>query len=133
MKTTFDILDLLYPLIGVPNITGIIDGKVYREKKPLNSKKQDIVINTLSNNNNEGIVQQSIVNINIFCKNHDNGIPNETKLKEITTAVKTELDVYTRTPGVYFHFNVVWQTTMQDNDDIEMSFVNIRLNCVIEK
>jgi hypothetical protein len=132
MKTTFDISEILYPIINVTSVTGTIDGRVYRNKKPLNSELQDIVIIPLSNYNGDEIIQDATFMVNCFCKNHDNGLPNITKLKTITDAVIKVIEAYNATSN-YYVFDIANQTVMQDTDQISMSYVNLRLNCYIEK
>lgn len=132
MKTTFDISDILYPIINVTSVTGTIDGRVYRDKKPLNSELQDIVIIPLTNYNGDEIIQLSVYMVNCFCKNFDNGLPNITKLKTITDAVIKVIEEYSATSN-YYVFEITNQTLMQDTDQISMSYVNLRINCYIEK
>ena len=132
MKTTFDISDILYPIINVTSVTGTIDGRVYRDKKPLNSELQDIVIIPLTNYNGDEIIQFPVYMVNCFCKNFDNGLPNITKLKTITDAVIKVIEDYSATSN-YYVFEITNQTLMQDTDQISMSYVNLRINCYIEK
>jgi hypothetical protein len=132
MKTTFDISDILYPIINVTSVTSTIDGRVYRDKKPLNSELQDIVIIPLTNPNGDEIIQFPVYMVNCFCKNFDNGLPNITKLKTITDAVIKVIEAYSATSN-YYVFEITNQTLMQDTDQISMSYVNLRINCYIEK
>ena len=132
MKTTFDISDILYPIINVTSVTSTIDGRVYRDKKPLNSELQDIVIIPLTNYNGDEIIQLPVYMVNCFCKNFDNGLPNITKLKTITDAVIKVIEDYSATSN-YYVFEITNQTLMQDTDQISMSYVNLRINCYIEK
>jgi len=132
MKTTFDISDILYPIINVTSVTSTIDGRVYRDKKPLNSELQDIVIIPLTNYNGDEIIQFPVYMVNCFCKNFDNGLPNITKLKTITDAVIKVIEDYSATSN-YYVFEITNQTLMQDTDQISMSYVNLRINCYIEK
>lgn len=132
MKTTFDISDILYPIINVTSVTGTIDGRVYRDKKPLNSELQDIIVIPLSNFNGDEVIQEATFMVNCFCKNFDNGLPNITKLKTITDAVIKVIEDYSATSN-YYVFDITNQTVMQDTDQISMSYVNLRINCYIEK
>jgi len=132
MKTTFDISDILYPIINVTSVTSTIDGRVYRDKKPLNSELQDIIVIPLSNFNGDEVIQEATFMVNCFCKNFDNGLPNITKLKTITDAVIKVIEAYSATSN-YYVFEITNQTLMQDTDQISMSYVNLRINCYIEK
>jgi hypothetical protein len=132
MKTSFDINNILYPIINVTSVTSTIDGRVYRNKKPLNSELQDIVVIPLSNYNGDEIIQDATFMVNCFCKNYDNGLPNITKLKTITDAVIKVIEDYNATNN-YYIFDITNQTVMQDTDQINLSFVNLRINCFVEK
>jgi len=132
MKSVFDILNILYTIINVTAVTNTIDGTVRRWKPKLNSKLQDIVIRVLTNSDSEEDIQPSIVIINIYCKKYTNGLYNETKLKEINDAVITVLKAYTKTSGTYFSFVIVDQTIFDDPDELDMSYLSIRLNISIQ-
>ena len=132
MKTTFDINDILFPVINVASVQATIDGRVYRNKKPLNSELQDIVIIPLSNYNGDEIINDATFMINCYTKNFNNGTPNITKLKAIAEAVIDMIEAYNSTPN-YYVFNITNQILIQDVDQVSMSYVNLRINCFIEK
>ena len=132
MKTTIDILDILYPIINVASVKATIDGGVYRNKKPLNSELQDIVILPLSNYNGEEIINEAVFMVNCFCKNFTNGTPDITSLRAIINAVIAVIEAYTAS-SKYYVFKISNQILLQDIDQISMSYVNIRINCYIEK
>jgi len=132
MKTTFDINDILFPVINVASVQATIDGRVYRNKKPLNSELQDIVIIPLSNYNGDEIINDATFMINCYTKNFNNGTPNITKLKAIAEAVIAVIEAYNSTPN-YYVFNITNQILIQDVDQLSMSYVNLRINCFIEK
>jgi len=132
MKTTFDINDILFPVINVASVQATIDGRVYRNKKPLNSELQDIVIIPLSNYNGDEIINDATFMINCYTKNFNNGTPNITKLKAIAEAVIAVIEAYNSTPN-YYVFNITNQILIQDVDQVSMSYVNLRINCFIEK
>jgi len=132
MKTTFDINDILYPIINVVPVQATIDGKVYRNKKPLNSELQDIVIIPLSNYNGDEIINDATFMINCYCKNFNNGTPDITKLRAIAGAVITKIEAYNSTSN-YYIFDITNQILLQDFDQKSMSYVNLRINCFIEK
>ena len=132
MKTTIDILDILYPIINVASVKATIDGGVYRVKKPLNSELQDIVILPLSNYNGEEIINEAVFMVNCYCKNFTNGTPDITSLRAIINAVIAVIEAYTAS-SKYYVFKISNQILLQDIDQISMSYVNIRINCYIEK
>ena len=132
MKTTIDILDILYPVINVTAVKTTINGGVYRNKKPLNSELQDIVILPLSNYVGDEIVNDATVMANCFAKNFANGTPDITSLRAIINAVVAVIEAYNSTSH-YYIFEITNQTLLQDTDQITMSYVNMRLQCFIEK
>jgi len=130
--TTIDINDILYPIINVASVKNTIDGKVYRNKKPLNSELQDVIILPLSNYVGEEVMNDSVFIINCFCKNFTNGTPDITKLRATINAVVAVIEAYNNTNN-YYIFSITNQILLQDTDQISMSYINIRLNCLIEK
>ena len=132
MKTTIDINDILYPIINVASVKATIDGGVYRNKKPLNSELQDVVILPLSNYLGDEIINEATFMVNCFCKNFINGTPDITKLRATINAVAAVIEAYNNTSN-YYIFEIANQILLQDVDQISMSYVNIRINCLIEK
>lgn len=132
MKTTFDINDILFPVINVASVQTTIDGRVYRDKKPLNSELQDIVIISLSNYVGDEIINDATFMVNCYCKNFDNGTPNITKLRETINAVATVIEAYNNTSN-YYVFDIMNQILLNDVDQKSMSYVNLRISCFIEK
>ena len=132
MRTTIDINDILYPIINVTSVKNTIDGKVYRNKKPLNSELQDIIIIPLSNYVGEEVINEATFMINCFCKNFNNGTPDITKLRLIINAVVAVIEAYNNTSN-YYVFEIVNQILLNDVDQTSMSYINLRLNCLIEK
>ena len=132
MKTTIDINDILYPIINVASVKATIDGGVYRNKKPLNSELQDVIILPLSNYVGEEVMNEATFMVNCFCKNFTNGTPDITKLRATINAVVAVIEAYNNVSN-YYVFEITNQILLQDTDQISMSYINIRLNCLIEK
>ena len=132
MKTTIDILDILYPIVNVASVTTTLDGGVYRNKKPLNSELRDIVIIPLSNYPGDEVMNEATVMVNCFAKNFTNGTPDITKLRAIVNAVVAVIEAYNNTSN-YYVFTITNQILLQDTEQISMSYINLRLNCLIEK
>lgn len=131
MKTTFDVVELLYGILNVSAVTSIIDGSIYQFKKPLNSEMQDIVILSLPINDED--TQKMTAVINAFCVNFPEvGVQDITKLKSIAETIITTLESYVKTVGTFFHYEIVSQNVMNDYDNKKMSYVSIRLSCYIE-
>jgi hypothetical protein len=132
MKTTFDINDILFPVINVASVQSMIDGRVYRNKKPLNSELQDIVIIPLSNYVGDEIINDATFMVNCYCKNFDNGTPNITKLRSTINSVVAVIEAYNNISN-YYVFDITNQILIQDVDQKSMSYVNLRISCFIEK
>ena len=132
MKTTIDINDILYPIINVASIKATIDGGVYRNKKPLNSELRDIVIIPLSNYVGDEVINEAVFMVNCFCKNFTNGTPDITKLRATINAVVAVVEAYNALNN-YYVFEITNQILLQDVDQTSMSYINLRLNCFIEK
>ena len=132
MKTTIDINDILYPIINVASVKATIDGGVYRNKKPLSSELQDIIILPLSNYVGSEVMNDATFMVNCYTKNFTNGTPDITKLRAIVNAVVAVIEAYNNVSN-YYVFEITNQILLQDTDQISMSYINIRLNCLIEK
>ncbi|GAG69246.1 unnamed protein product [marine sediment metagenome] len=133
MKTTFDINDIFYPMLNTALVLGKLDGgRIYRNKKPLNSELQDIVIIPLSNYNGDEIINDATFMVNCYCKNFNNGTPDIAKLRLIAEAVIKKIEEYNNTSN-YYVFNIVNQILLNDVDQKSMSYINLRVSCFIEK
>lgn len=132
MKTTFDINDILFPIINVASVQATIDGQVYRNKKILNSELRDIIIIPLNNYNGDEIINEATFMVNCYCKNFDNGTPDIARLRLIAEAVIAVIEAYNSASN-YYIFDIVNQILLPDTDQKSMSYVNLRINCFIEK
>jgi len=133
VKTTFDINDILYPVINTEEVRATLDGgRVYRNKKPLDSELQDIVIIPLSNYVGDEIINDATFMVNCYCKNFDNGTPNITKLRATIDAVAAVIEAYNNTSN-YYVFDIMNQILLNDVDQKSMSYANLRISCFIEK
>lgn len=139
MKTGFNALDVFYKTINVTGVKSTLDGKVYRRKRPINSRKRDVVILTLPVRNPDiSIVQTGVVVVNCYAPNltagtdDKSGTPNETRLKATADAVITALEAYSM-GSMYFDFDLDSENLYQDTDDPQMSYVSLRVTYRIEK
>lgn len=128
MRTTLDVVDDLYQALNYTDIKNAIDGDIYKHRRLLNSRKVDIVINSLPINSEQ--LQTCIANVNIHVPdievNVDGNIdyqPDHVKLKELASLVMLYLEVW---EGDY-HFSVQQQTIFKE-DEANEHFVNIRVN-----
>lgn len=132
MSTTFDALERLYPVLNVVSVTTLLDGRVYRRKKPLNSEKRDIVIVPLELRDGDGLdVQPGTTFINAFAPNFSDGRPNESTLNTIADMILKKISAFSQ-GSTYCHFEVISENLMQDQDQPNMSYVSIRLRNIIQ-
>lgn len=64
MKTDIDIKDDVYMLVSKSALAGKVTGEVSKTLRPANSRKEDVVISILANNN--GRPQSAFVNVNVY-------------------------------------------------------------------
>lgn len=64
MKTDIEIKDDLYEYINHSVLSDNVTGTLSKQKRPFNSKREDIVISILANQN--GQKQEAFVNVNIY-------------------------------------------------------------------
>lgn len=124
MRTTIDIGEIIYKAINTTAVKAEIDGKVYRNRKKINSKLQDIAIIPLPISSDA--VQEGFYNINCYCPDFiETSTPNTVKLNSIVKAVLNELENYENHNQFHFHIEVKSQELMHDEDG--MSYMNIRV------
>lgn len=63
MKTTLDIVNILFGIINTSPLKTAINGGVYKFQRPDKSTKEDVVINAVSSD--AEIIQRGVYNINI--------------------------------------------------------------------
>ena len=130
MKTSLDIVDIIYGRLN-PTISGdgIISGKVYKHKRPINSKLEDVVIGTLATINTD--VQTAIINVNVHVQDliiASNGAQesqaNHLRLNQLAKYVMGMLDNKWLTND--YSFNIQQQTLFEDLEGKE-HYINIRI------
>ena len=122
-------VDKIYQHLVTGPVSALISGRVYKNGRPINSRSEDIVINSLGLNNTQ--LQTGVLNVNIHVPNEKlriNGIetndqPNHIRQLAITAIVLSELDEVWDPKGNYV-FEVQQHNLIKDEDE---SFINIRL------
>lgn len=59
-----DVKEAFYGLVSASELSGMISGAVYRDKRPLNSKVEDVVISVLTTG--AGQIQPFVLNVNLY-------------------------------------------------------------------
>ena len=96
-KTVLDGKQWILELLLKAGINNVISGKIYKDKRPADSQKEDIVINSLTMTNH--FLQNGVFNVNCYVPmieiKANNGIvqkqKNAKRLKEISDAVYSAL------------------------------------------
>ncbi len=130
MKSVLNFVDEVYSLIRKPEIVALLDGgAIYKYTRPDNSRKVDIVVNSLPASGDQ--LQDSSVNVNIHVpnlvldieNNIDNSQPNQLKIKEVSEALIPLLkDSYVNGSDI-----VIQSTMLMLEQQFNEHFLNIRL------
>jgi len=134
MKTLEDILDRIYALINKTSVTSLLDGRIYRHKKPLNDKLKNIVLTCLplrpevSFDNGNPLSQTGVIHANCYAKNLTNGQMDETSINAIMAAV---ILLIASSTTELFELQISGQHIFIDPDEDDMSIGSIRINYII--
>jgi len=129
-RTSFDQDNILYEkLNGSTQLKAAITGDVYKMIRPDGSKKEDVVINTISVL--DGSIQLGVSNVNIHVADIDqsNGTakykaPDTSRLKQLTDIIYPLLeDVF----GSSYRFWIASQSTIRE-PETKQHYVNLRIN-----
>jgi hypothetical protein len=136
MKTTFDMVDIVWQRLNGSQLKTEISGGVYK-KRPTGSQVEDVVINCLPVNNED--LQQAVLNVNIHVPNitiqangvQDSSQPNTERLQELAAlAIETLSDVWVGD----CNYDVQQQGMIEDPEagdhyvNIRLEFFNINTN-----
>lgn len=130
MKQTYDIESILFGLLkNSIDLTSSLSGGIYVGQRPLNSKKEDIVINTIALSQ-EFAPQIGTSNVNIHVLDIDakldgiaQKVENRKRLSEISAVV---LSVLRSSKIIGLKISIENQVTIAE-PDINQHFVNLRL------
>lgn len=126
-KTVLDGKQWIFELLKNGGIKNVISGDIYKDRRPVGSTKEDVVINSVSMN--EEFLQDGVFNINIYIpylrvkiNGIDQDMPNEVRQKIIMNFVKPLLEsVYTKDYNLKLEFHDVL-------DDAKDNWINFRVN-----
>ena len=128
-KTVFDAKQWIYELLNVSSVKTSISGKIYKNKRPAESTKEDIVINSILMDND--FLQDGTFNVNCYVPYVSVSIdgisqymPNESRLSQISQLVYPLLDNV---------FQPNYNLTIERHETIESesektSYINFRIN-----
>lgn len=122
MYDIFDANEILFKIVNTALIKSSINGEVYNDGRPLNSTKEDIVVNTITITQ-QFTPQTATSNINCYAKDVAKGEKNTKRLKEISRLV---IDTFKQTELYGKSLFILNQTIIQEADE-KQHFVNIRI------
>ncbi|MBN8852226.1 MAG: hypothetical protein BGO55_00590 [Sphingobacteriales bacterium 50-39] len=130
MRTTLDLVDIIWQTLTGSPVRDTITGAIYKHIRPVNSSKEDVVISSLPIVNLD--LSQAVAMVNVFVPNktqnlngaQDNSQPDGARLKTLTDlAISALRDQW----GEDYNFDV--QQSVLIRDEITASwYYNIRLN-----
>lgn len=131
MKQTFDTDAILYGILeGTPEITSAISGGVYVSQRPMNSDKEDVVVNTIDlTQNDEPQIGTSNINIHVpdmpvKISGKQQKVADSDRMKAISALVLDAIRT-ANVPGLLME--VQFQTVIQEAET-EQHYVNIRIS-----
>ena len=131
MKTTFEIIDLIWQHLNVSSLKTAINGKIYKTLRPLGSNKEDVVINSLPANNLQ--MQSVVINVNVFVPNItiqvEDGAqdPNQPNYPRLKILAQTAVDALKDTWSQDYNFDVQQENLIRDEESGH-HYINIRLD-----
>lgn len=128
--TPFDAIDIIWQKLHASSIA--VSGGIYKLSRPLNSAKEDIVVNSITLNADQ--LQEGVLNVNIHVPNltleiggvTDNSQPNFSRLKALTDTVVGILIDQWADDGSY-NFSVQQPGNPIAEPDINQHYSNIRI------
>lgn len=125
MQSQFNILSALFRVVNVPEVTSVINGKVYIGNPPQTSEKEDVGLNLLNNPNQ--YLQSGYGNLNIYTEMLAAGRPNISRIKQLIDIIipLVEDTTITTTDGT-FHFQIDDDKGVFEDKD-GMCYYNLKL------
>ena len=130
MRTTLDLVDILWAYLNASALKNELTGGIYKHIGPVNSQKEDVVINSLPIVNLD--LQTAVANVNIFVPNpvqningvQDTSQPDSARLQALGAMAMVILDSHY---GADYSFSVQ-QSVLLSDDTSGSWFLNIRVN-----
>jgi hypothetical protein len=131
MKTTLDVLTILYQLLLASSLPSQITGKVRKGERPAASELEDIVVNTLPIQNDN--LQRTVANVNVYVPSlqmEENGIqtqkPDYARLDELVDLLLPILKDVREKRDYYLDWQQVSQPIKDESSN--SYFINIRID-----
>ena len=125
MKSDIEIKDILYAIIKGSTLEGAVNGELYKDSRPTDSGKEDIVISVLEGDN--GLYQQMVVNVNIYTQDLKRGTDNIENSVKIRSFSRLAIDLLDGCITEKYRITVKKQNTFKVKDISEHA-TNIQLS-----
>lgn len=131
MKTEMDMMQDVFSIINVVDVSNLINGVIIKYERPKSSTKKDVVVKPLAIS--QDALQLGIVNINVHVPNLENikfnGIPDDKQpsLEVIQSICKAIEPLVDGTEHYDFNVNIDRPATMEQEPDGSW-FANIRVS-----
>ena len=126
MYDIFDANELLFKALNKASIKAIINGEVLNDGRPINSLKEDIVVNTITISQTTK-PQIATSNINCYVLDAEEGVKNTNRLKVISRKV---IEEFKNTEFIGKSVFILSQNIIQETNNKE-HYVNIRIQWMI--
>lgn len=127
MADEFDIVDIVFSAVKKAG-TGFIH---YRGNAMTGEKENHITVQTLVVNDLD-VVKKSPVNINLFVRKDDDGMPDRQTMKTAKRKVVTALKNISPPFGMYWKSRIIWSEPLGEAKE-GFDCTNIRLEVITEK
>lgn len=128
-KTEFDGKQWILELLNESGIKNVISGKIYKNRRPVESKLEDVVINAVSMDNS--FLQDGKFNVNVYVPYQQVKIdgttqymPNESRMEQLTDIAYPIFDNIFRDQ---FNLTII-RTEVFEEDTEKSSYVNFIIN-----
>jgi len=128
-KTVLEGKQWILELLLQGNVKSVINGNIYKDKRPSGSTKEDIVINSISMDGS--FLQDGVFNVNCYVpmvsvsiNNITQYMPNNNRMQEISKTVYPLLENVFRPD---YNLTVVNHSTFEEEDE-KANYVNFRIN-----
>jgi len=130
MRASTKIMNTLYGILNVDRVKDLLDGDLHRNKSLEEMfDKKNVVIVPLTNPKVNDLIQEGVMNVNIFAPPLSNKAPDEDALEEIFDAVDAVIKDYANTSN-YYNFEISSESLVSDERD--RTYLNVRVRFYVE-
>lgn len=128
MADEFDIIDIIFAAVDSAD-TGLIG---YKENSITGESNNHFTVGTTGLETKEAVNKAPVINVNIFIKKYDNGLPNLTLMKTAKRTIETALKENIIVPvGMYWNSKIVWSEPLGEAKE-GFDCRNIRIEVITE-